>query len=291
MKQFGIFDTSQEIFVHTYCYHREKDFGDKYSGCVHLEITGNDIKAYSWNGDSLDLDENYEPPENSNPTGEDLEIEPILEERFKKRHFNAVDFKRHLKPPNALNKKTEMETDGRPKKAKYYRRNEDETETLVATIDYLFSLDSNTGLVKRRTEQLKYKKKNGNYTPAATIKDKFYDLTDMNELSVVIEERRQGRKFLTSEIKAMLLTVLSLANPTFSTAQVVGIGKVFFTEFKQVIDDFEQMGDESFKDDVAAINIANDYTWLAIEIGPGVSLQDYIVDKLTYTAVSNHPEA
>jgi hypothetical protein len=233
----------------------------------------------------LQHDSDFSFLEEQKVLGKDLLIQNNLEERFKTYNFNSVDFKRHLKPEIALNKKVTRREDGRPDKAEYFF-------DVAATINFYFIIDSDSGLVQRRTEELVYKKLDNTDSPKARIKDKIYDLNNSYDAAKVLEERRHGRALILDEIKATLLGVLSLANPNLTSTQVIGLGVQFFHDKEVLVNDFINLGTEDFKNDLANINLGTTtYTWLLVEISAGVNLRDYIVSRLTYTAETNHPEA
>lgn len=293
MNLYGVFDPNLNLMVHYYPATTQKNFGSKYPGCVQIDITGTDPRAYTWNGSEPVLDTNYTPPEEANPVGDDLLIEEVLENQFKKYKFNAVDFKRHLKPPNALDKRTYKRTDGRPEKAEYFIVRDDETEVLVATVYFYFIINPE-GVVTRRTEHLKYKRKNGNETDPIVIKNKVYNLLNKEDFTLAIEESEKGRKHIISEIKGVLLGRLTEENPTLTPKQVKALGKPFFNEQKTNIENFIELADEDFRDAVLAIDLnTTPHDWLSVEVVPssGVTLKDYMVATLTYSAISNHPDA
>jgi hypothetical protein len=238
----------------------------------------------------LQHDSDFSFPEDEKVLGKDLLIQSVLEERYKNYTFNSVDFKRHLVPSAALNKKVTKMADGRPEKAEYFL-DENGQKVLMATIFFYFILDVN-GLVSRRSEHLQYEKKQGGKTQAAVIKDKNYDFSNPFDAATVLGERQDGRSSIIAEIKATLLGVLSVANPNLSVLQIVSLGILFFDEKDDLIKHFIELGTEEFKTDLENINLnTTTYTWLLLEVAPSFNLRDYMVSKLTYTAESNHPDA
>lgn len=267
------------------CYPNGADFIFKYSVAVlqtHIDELDNLL---------LNHDENFSLATQEEIFGKDLLISEVLEDSFKNYHFNSVDFKRHLVPEIALNKSVTRREDGRPEKAEYFIKKEG-GDVLVATINFYFVIDVDSGLISRRSEHLTYEKKSGGKTSEAVIKDKFYDMVNPYDAAKILEERRLARSLIIDEIKATLLGVLSLANPNLSTAQVIGLGVTFFNDKEDFINNFIELGTEDFKNDLININLSvTAYTWLLTEISAGVNLRDYMVSRLTYTATSNHPEA
>lgn len=268
------------------CYPNGNDFVFKYSAPVlqtHIEaldalLTNHDVNFSFDNQQEL--------------FGKDLIISKVLDDRFRGYHFNSVDFKRHLVPEVALNKKVTRREDGRPEKAEYFIKDGVNGDTLVATIYFYFDIDGGSGLLNRRSEHLVYKKKDGSNAPAAVIKDKFYDMQNQYDAAKMLEERRYGRELVIDEIKATLLGVLSAANPSLTTGQVIGLGVQFFNDKDNLIKNFIDLGTDEFKNDLAAIDLSvTTYTWILTEVSPGINLRDYMVNRLTYTATSNHPEA
>lgn len=200
--------------------------------------------------------------------------------------INQVDFKRDLQSDVALNKKLTRSVDGRPKVAEYFYN-----DVLMAKIYFYFILDA-TGLITRRTEHLHYIKNDDSENSPITIKDKTYNFADPTDFAFVIKERQMGREAIIDEIKAVLLLTLSAANPTYTVEQVVGLGVPFFDEMDVAIKHFIDLGMPDFKDALLAIDLlTTDHDWLNIEVASDVDLRDYMVSKLTYTAVSNHPDA
>lgn len=199
---------------------------------------------------------------------------------------NQIDFKRHLQLNIALNKALTMSADGRPLYAEYFYGS-----TLIAKIYFYFIIDTN-GLMTRRTEELHYIKTDDSESDAIRIKDKTYNFANPTDFSLVIAERQEGRSNIINEIKAVLLLTLSAANPTFTIEEVVALGVVFFFEQDSNIYLFVDLGTSDFKDALAAIDlVTTEHDWLNIEVQSSYNLRDFMVDKLTYTSVSNHPDA
>ena len=200
--------------------------------------------------------------------------------------INQVDFKRDLQSDVALNKKLTRNVDGRPLVAEYFYGVD-----LIAKIYFYFILSS-SGLIVRRTEHLHYIKNDATESPPITIKDKSYSFADPTDFAFVIKERQMGRGAIIDEIKAVLLLVLSAANPQSTVEEVVGMGVAFFDEMDTNIKHFIDLGLSDFKDALLAIDLtATDHEWLNVEVAQSVDLRDYMVSKLTYTAESNHPDA
>ena len=288
-------------FVYTYPSEEQVNFGTKYQGCIHMEITGTDENAYSWNGSEVVFDSEYIEPLTDNPNGDELILAPLLDVKFRKLNYNSIDFKRHLLPTVALNKKVLKRTDGAPHKSEYYVKGVhlntdknstylDDEDVLVAEIEFGYILGEDDKLQRRRTEYLRYRRAD-KWTGDIIIKDKVFDLSDLNDFAIVIEEREQGRKSLISEIKSMLLGVLSATNPTLSTKEVIALGLPFFVFYKDAINAFTEMGDDTFRDALTATDLGTTpYSWLGVPIAPSVTLRDYMVAKLTYEAETDHPD-
>lgn len=211
---------------------------------------------------------------------------PLVDDYHDCVDVNQIDFKRHLKPAIALNKKVSMQDDGRPLIAEYFNGS-----TLIAKIYFYFILDSNS-FMTRRTEDLVYIKNDDTEGLVIRIKDKTYDFSNPMDAARMLEERSQGRKTIIEQIKATTLAVLSAANPTLSTEQVIGIGLPFWDEQDIALQHFIGLGTTELLDNVTAIDLATTpHDWLNEEVSAGVTLKDYMIDKLTYTSATNHPEA
>jgi len=207
---------------------------------------------------------------------DDYKIQDYVDDNFDDLPCNLVDFKRHLRADIALNKKSNMIANGRPEYAEYYQG-----EELIAKIYFEF-VTTPSNLMLSRTEKLTYIKRDGSEGPLITIKHKEYDHSNLLDGSAVMFEREMARKSIMESIKAFLGGVLQQAL-TKTLPEVVLIIKPFWDEYAVHREDFVELGDHSFKDDVAAIDLATTpHTWLAIPIAEGVTVQDYIVNSLTY---------
>lgn len=216
-------------------------------------------------------------------------VSGLIHEAYDDVLINMVDFKRHLKPEIALNKKTYKHPDGRPNHSKYYYG-----DLLIAQINYYFVIDDNN-MISRRTEYLHYIDLNGELGPAIIIKDKYIDLTLPADAELAVLEREKSRHSMLASIKAVLLAVIQQYNPNLSSGECIEMGIPFWDDYLTEITHFEQLGTEEFKDALQALTLPSiSYPWLSYEIDPintpGVTLRDYMVSKLTYISTSNHPD-
>jgi len=209
---------------------------------------------------------------------DDYKISSLVDNMYNDFPCNMIDFKRHLQPDKALNKKITMGAEGRPIKSEYFNGSDK-----VAIIYFTFQEDANSGLVTDRKEELVYIKNDDTEGPRILIKHKIYDLTTVGDGVLAMEERVMGRTTIINEMKATILAILQTNNPTFTTIQCIGLVKPFWDENDQELRDFIDLGTSGFKDAVVAVDLnTTSYTWLSYLAAPGVTTKDYIIGKLTY---------
>ena len=206
----------------------------------------------------------------------EYKIYDILEDYFKDRPLNMIDFKRHLKSDVALNKLITKAHGGRPDKSEYYNGNE-----LIAVIRFEFSVNS-SNLVTERKEWLRYITKTEEDGPEILIKRKVYDHTNLVDGELAMKEREMARKSVIQSLKTFLGGVLMQALQ-IPMSQVLMIIHPFVDEFKPGMDGFVEYGYGDFKDALLALDLSTtDYTWLSIPIdATGTTVRDYMVYQVS----------
>ncbi len=206
----------------------------------------------------------------------DYRVIDLVNREFEQLKLENIDFARHLKSDVALNKKVTKLPNGRPEKAEYYNGTD-----LIAVIEFDFTADTEN-LLQRRREWLKYYKTDGTTSAAILIKDKIFDSTDLVDGEAVIEERVKARTSIVSSMKAFLSGVL-MQGLGQTLPQVIATIKPFWDEYKVERDDFIELGSPDWKDDLIAVDLGTTpHTWMAIDIGGGVTIRDYMVSRLSY---------
>lgn len=191
---------------------------------------------------------------------------------------NVVDFTLHLQPQITLDKVITKDVAGRPTTAEYYYDG-----VMIADIHFDIQVDTNTRLMTTRKETLHYYKYDGTESPDIIIKDRTYNLTSLDDLEICMAERENARKAIFSRLKAFTLGVIQQYNPTYNSDQVVAMVKDLWNETSVHREDFVELGDNSFRDYIAAIDLnTTPHTWLSYQCAPSVTLQDYYVGVLTY---------
>jgi len=205
-----------------------------------------------------------------------FKIASVVDETYDDLPVNLIDFKRHLKPTETLNKLVTMGANGRPEKADYTYNNE-----IYARIDFSFVEDAN-GLINERTETLYYMELDGSDGPAIIIKHKTYDSSNLCDGALVMQERASARKSIVNEIKAFTAGVLQVTMQCDIPAVVTTI-KPFFDDHSQHLYDFIELGDDSFLIAIQGIDTTTDYTWLGTfwNAVPN-TIQEYFISRLTY---------
>lgn len=205
-------------------------------------------------------------------------VSDLVSASFDDYPINSVDFTLHLKPDVVLTKKVVKSASGRPTVAEY--RYQDE---LICKITFIFEVDPSTALVSRRKEVLNYLKKDGGLSPDVLLKDKTFNFSDPSDLEVAMREREDGRHSVLSQLKGMTIGVIQAYNPQMSSMDVVNLVRDFWDDTATERDDFIELGDNSFRDFIVAIDLSNTpYSWLAYQIQPNVTIKDYYVQSLSF---------
>lgn len=210
-----------------------------------------------------------------------LRIRDLLHPEFVNYHPSKIDFTMHLLPNTLLVKKITMAKNGRPVVAKYYHPT---TGEIVCEIKYEF-IDNGSRFMIDRKEKLGYYQNNGLVPAYYTIHHRSYDFNILNEATESLAERVEARGNIIQEVKIVchsFMVGMYMAqgqNVTQASTSAITLGQTFFNAFRLDIADFIEVASDKFK-----INIAADttFTWIDGNIAPGVTLRQYIVDRVTY---------
>jgi len=224
------------------------------------------------------FEELYEHSKDENVSN--YKIAPYVDVNFIDDRIHLVDFKRQLKANIALTKKTYRSSDGRPTYNEYFYNNE-----LMAKIYFIFESNENN-LLTRRTEKLVYIKNDGSEGDLITIKDKIYDITDVSDASLIVQERVNARIYLVDSLNIFILGVLAQYHPTNTQNENIMMVLPYWNEIESERMMFINLGLPDWKDSMAAIDINNlstDHTWLGYVIDAnGTTVRDYAYNILNY---------
>jgi len=236
-----------------------------------------------------DLLEGHDPTflkEGYSLLGKDLIIGEYLDSEVYMSAFNMIDFKRHLKPPLATQKKVCMNPDGRPSCAEYYLDGK-----LVAKIRFVFRNFPNSTLLMKRAEVLTYPTDTGSESPFVILKCKSYDLTDQTDLVEVMQEKSIARSNIVTGAKGAMVGILSQAIPDISLQGVSELVQPMFTETAGLYDSFIELGSGGYRQWFIDVDVTDErWTWLAIDLGGGFTVRDFWIDRLTYQTLDTHPQ-
>jgi len=207
-------------------------------------------------------------------------IAPYVDVNFIDDRIHLVDFKRHLKANVALTKKTYRAADGRPTYNEYYYDGE-----LMAKIYFIFESNENN-LLTRRTEKLVYIKNDDTEGNLITIKDKIYDINDVSDASLVVQERVTARQYIVDSLNIFILGVLAQYHPDNTQNENIMMVLPYWndTEAQRLM--FIDLGLPDWKNSLAAIDINDlpeDRAWLGYVIDAnGTTVRDYAYNTLNY---------
>lgn len=211
-------------------------------------------------------------------TIEEFKIGQYSAKAYKDLHYSSFVFNRMLKTEIATNKSVFMLPSGRPEKSEYKINDE-----IVATINFTFTDDSNTGLLQERKKELIYIDTDGNEGPVILIESKQYDLTNTSTLDnvLVMRERELSRKNIIEDIKGIIAGVLMMALGK-TIEEVTAIVSPFWNDCSNEIYLYESLGAQDWKNTIASIDVdTTPYTFVAIEIAPGFTVKDYVLGRLS----------
>lgn len=207
-------------------------------------------------------------------------IAPYVDINFIDSRIHLVDFKKDLKPEVALTKKTYRLPNGRPDYNEYYYNGE-----LMAKIDFIFEANENN-LLTRRTEKLYYIKNDGTDGISITIKDKIYDINDMSDASLIVQERVNARTYIVNSLNIFILGVLQQYHADKTQEELILMVMPYWNDCEAERIMFIDLGLPNWKNSMAAIDITNlpdDRTWLGYTIDENeTTVRDYAYNILNY---------
>jgi len=220
---------------------------------------------------------------------ENYRIYTMVDENYDNLPINLIDFKRHLQPPKTLNKVVQKGADGRPIIAEYFYGDATNPDNLMAKIYYLFKNFDGSPLMCRRAEVLNYINLDGEESPDIYIKDKKYDINNPTDLETIIAEREKARLAILSSIKGALVGIIQANAPELNTDEISALVSPFWAEYANERQSFLDLGTDDFRDSIEEIDLGTTvHSWLGMFAAPSYTIQDYLVDQLTYTTVDNH---
>ena len=207
-------------------------------------------------------------------------ISPYVDVNFTDSRIHLVDFKRHLKADVALTKKTYRLPNGRPDKNEYYYNS-----VLMAKIYFIFETNENN-LLTRRTEKLVYIKNDDTDGTEIIIKDKIYDITDVSDASLVVQERVIARTYIVDSLNIFILGVLGQYHPDKTQNELIMMVLPYWNDCESDRLLFIDLGLPNWKDSLGVIDLTNlpsDRAWLGYVIdGNGTTVRDYAYNVLNY---------
>jgi len=207
-------------------------------------------------------------------------IAPYVDVNFIDDRIHLVDFKRQLKADVALSKKTYRSADGRPTYNEYYYN-----EELMAKIYFIFESNENN-LLTRRTEKLVYIKNDNTEGNLITIKDKIYDINDVSDASLVVQERVTARQYIVDSLNIFILGVLAQYHPDNTQNDNILMVLPYWNDSESERLMFIDLGLPNWKNSLGNIDIDNlpsDRLWLGYVIdGNGTTIRDYAYNILNY---------
>lgn len=207
--------------------------------------------------------------------GERLRVLDLVQETFASYHPSKIDFRRHLKTDVYLQKNVVMLPNGRPEHALYSYNGE-----LIAEIDFVFETNE-MNFMTRRKEILYYYKASGQKGEGYTIADDLYDASNPYHLREMMKERSESRSLIIEEIKAFLNGVLAAAYiPQGCTyTQILELAGSFWSAHYVEINSWINVGSPQFS---TAIQNNVQFAFLNNEVSEGVTVRDYILQKISY---------
>ena len=205
----------------------------------------------------------------------EYEIGGLVEDKFLDLPMHSLDFTIHLKPEFALSKDVDYEENGRPMLAHYSWMDRE-----LAQLRWTFTNQPNSYLMATRKEEVSYVKLDGTMGEWFTIKNQVFDMSKPHHRNRVLEERKNGRAFILSDVKAVVLGTLQAYNPTMSEEEVVELGGAFWELHSAGLSSFLDTGSKGI---VTAIQNDATTTWLSLVMSPpSTTIRDYLMAKLNY---------
>jgi hypothetical protein len=206
---------------------------------------------------------------------EELRIYSFIQKEFIKFHPSKIDFRRHLLPNVYFQKNVTMSPNGRPQKAMYYYEG-----VLIAEIEFTFQVNA-FNFMTRRIEKLSYYKGSGEKSEQWLIADDIYDSNNPYHLGEMMKERSGARALILEGIKAFLNGVLAAYYvPQGKTyPEILGIAGDFWGVYSNDIDSWINVGSPKFTNNITTDTV---FTFLNVQISAGVTVRQYILDKVSY---------
>lgn len=207
--------------------------------------------------------------------GQELLVMEYVDDKFLSYHPSKIDFRVHLKQNIYLQKDVVLLPNGRPQKSLYTYNG-----FLIAEIEFTFEVNQ-FNFMTRRTERLAYYKRNGNKSDQWIIADDIYDINNQYHLREMMKERSESRSLILEGIKAFLNGIL--ANyyiPQGKTyPEILSIAGDFWGAYSNDIDSWINVGSPKFTNN---LTIDSAFIFLDAEVSSGVTVRQYILNKLSY---------
>lgn len=207
----------------------------------------------------------------------DIELYKILDlssDGYNDKEVYDFDFTRMLKPNIILDKRLTRDITFRPQ----YKYSSDNG------VDYVrqrweFIVGTN-GLVEQKNKYLAYYYHDGDLGPEFLIEKVVWDHSNPDHLDAAIKEQVLLRTQIADHLKAMILAVVAVNDPTLTTPEVVALTAPFYNELAVERENFIQLGSPEYSASIYAIDLeTTPHQYLNYLVGPGVTLKDYIVSK------------
>jgi len=202
-------------------------------------------------------------------------IAPYVDINFCDSRMHLVDFKRHLKSDIALDKKTEMNIDGRPDKSYYYYNDE-----LMAIITFIFRKNDDD-LVISRSEILNYIKNDGSLSVDILIKNRTFNANNLHDASLMYEEVSNSRKNIIDSLYLFTVGVIRNYHPEYTLLEIKNLTSNFDVTTLTLRDHFIRLGTSGFKEWLQDSNNTSGETWLKYIVDEnGITLCEYMISVL-----------
>lgn len=285
MNTYGIFDTITQKFIYTYTNTRQKEFGTKFDGLLHIDITGKYPEGYSWDGSNLVYDESYSP--------DVIKDYALYNYVNKKRRGRNSPYTNKTIPPLDINYKTELALGLYPNRTfvqgelqeviwygTYDALETDEADRWkdpVLKVSVVYNRDA-LGFAQFRITTRSWYFVDGELDEVNTkISNKYY-----NHFST-IKEGKTRRKNIIDQLSLPVLSMLAatelVKDPLVYTseAELIVEGRRFMSSHKQEINNFIDDSNTQL-----AIDVTADATvWLDNIIdGNGTTIRMYLLNEI-----------
>lgn len=205
-----------------------------------------------------------------------LLITSIVDSRFSDLPPSKIDFRRHLQEGVYLDKTVTMAKNGRPVHCEYSYNG-----TTYVRVRFEFTTNAYNLLINKKT-YLGYYNVIGTITTEYLLTDESNDISAIYGLQKAVSERYKARQYIFDEIKSFVNAVVLQAYLGIGKthSEVLADGAAFWREYSTTIDSWCHIGDSAIIID--KLNADTNTIFLGIECAPGITLKDWIVDRLTY---------